>query len=235
MEINKKHIKFVENVARGYNGYGLPMEDIIQSGYVGLLKAHEKYDQSKNDNFFGYAIWHVRSEIHEYVMRNFHEVFIPKSKPLAKLFFNFRKLRKESGYLSESELESIAERLGVTIEDVRTMNSVMSNGKKAYRLFHEPEENERSMDDLYLADRSFSPEELVMEYQEEEQKHQQVEAALSVLNDRQRDIVESRLLIENDEKPVGLKELGEKYGVSFEAIRQNEKRAINKMRESFAA
>ena len=226
------HLRFVVHVARGYNGYGLPLGDLIQEGNIGLMKAVRRFDPAQNVRLISFAVHWIRAEIHEYILRNWRIVKVATTKAQRKLFFNLRKAKKRLGWLNRAEVEAVAEDLGVTPENVVEMESRLS----AYDASFDPLDSDN--DDAppapagYLADQRADPAQLVEAIDSADHGKRQLTAALAGLDPRSRDIVEKRWLIE---PKTTLKELAGVHGVSLERIRQLEKNALGKLRGAIAA
>src|SRR3954468_10407886 len=126
-ELVLSHLRFVVHVARGYNGYGLPLGDLIQEGNIGLMKAIKRFDPDVGVRLVSFAVHWIRAEIHEYVLRNWRLVKIATTKAQRKLFFNLRRFKKNLGWLSDAETRAIAEDLGVTTAEVTDMEQRLSS------------------------------------------------------------------------------------------------------------
>ena len=227
-ELVMSHLRYVAYIARGYSGYGLPLEDLIQQGNVGLMKSVKKFDLSHGVRLVSFAVHWIKAEIHEYVLKNWKIVKIATTKAQRKLFFNLRKAKERLGWFNSEEVNQVASDLGVKPEEVLEMESRLAN-------FDESFEPVTANDD---AEFNYSPsgylshgeaEDPSFVVSEEEQAAiiagGMVEA-LKSLDERSRDIVESRWL--QGEK-TSLKDLAEKYGVSLERIRQVEAKAFKTM------
>jgi RNA polymerase sigma-32 factor len=227
-ELVMSHLRYVAYIARGYSGYGLPLEDLIQQGNVGLMKSVKKFDLSHGVRLVSFAVHWIKAEIHEYVLKNWKIVKIATTKAQRKLFFNLRKAKERLGWFNSDEVNQVASDLGVKPEEVLEMESRLAN-------FDESFEPVTANDD---AEFNYSPsgylshgeaEDPSFVVSEEEQAAiiagGMVEA-LKSLDERSRDIVESRWL--QGEK-TSLKDLAEKYGVSLERIRQVEAKAFKTM------
>ena len=227
-ELVMSHLRYVAYIARGYSGYGLPLEDLIQQGNVGLMKSVKKFDLSHGVRLVSFAVHWIKAEIHEYVLKNWKIVKVATTKAQRKLFFNLRKAKARLGWFNSDEVNQVASDLGVKPEEVLEMESRLAN-------FDESFEPVTANDD---AEFNYSPsgylshgeaEDPSFVVSEEEQAAiiagGMVEA-LKSLDERSRDIVESRWL--QGEK-TSLKELAGKYGVSLERIRQVEAKAFKTM------
>jgi RNA polymerase sigma-32 factor len=222
------HLRFVVRVARGYSGYGLPQNDLIQEGTVGLMKAVRRFDPDIGVRLVSFAVHWIKAEIHEYILRNWRIVKVATTKAQRKLFFNLRSAKKRLGWFSKQEVEEVARDLGVKSETVLEMESRLSNYDLAF------DGSDADDDDIpgiapaaYLPDLRHEPS-LVLE-QADNAKYERdgLYAALESLDERSRDILQRRWLNEAKET---LHDLAEEYGVSAERIRQIEVAAMKKLR-----
>ena len=207
------HLRFVVHVARGYNGYGLPMGDLIQEGNVGLMKAVKRFDPSLNVRLVSFAVHWIRAEIHEYVLRNWRLVKIATTKAQRKLFFNLRRLKKNLSWLSAEETLAVARDL-------------------SFDPAPEADDEELYSPAAYLPAPDADPAEEVEEAESADDSSERLRGALSRLDARSRDIVQRRWMSEDK---ATLHELAGKYGVSAERIRQIESSALGKLRGMMAA
>ncbi len=228
------HLRFVVQVARGYNGYGLPIADLIQEGNVGLMKAVKKFDPNKGVRLVSFAVHWVRAEIHEYVLRNWRIVKIATTKAQRKLFFNLRSQKKRLAWLNHSEVEDVAEQLGVKAKDVLEMEKRLNSPDMGFDLPESADEDDFTSYSpaAYLSDDTDTPE--LHAEQRDWQAHQndQLKIALQELDERSRDIISNRWLTE---KKTTLQELADKYQVSAERVRQLESNAIKKLKAAVVA
>ncbi len=224
------HLRFVVSIARGFSGYGLPLADLIQEGNVGLMKAVKRFDHQRDIRLVSFAVHWIKAEIYDYVVRNWRMVKVATTKAQRKLFFNLRKNRARLGVMKEDEVESMATALDVNPKIVREMETRMSGHDMAF----EPEANDDETPRFLapaeaLGDSSRDPGVLVSQADEQRSRQTQLSKALDSLDDRSRDIIQARWLAELGGKST-LGDLGAKYGVSAERIRQIEKRAMEQMR-----
>ncbi len=224
------HLRFVVSIARGFSGYGLPLADLIQEGNVGLMKAVKRFDHQRDIRLVSFAVHWIKAEIYDYVVRNWRMVKVATTKAQRKLFFNLRKNRARLGVMKEDEVESMATALDVNPKIVREMETRMSGHDVAF----EPEANDDETPRFLapaeaLGDSSRDPGVLVSQADEQRSRQTQLSKALDSLDDRSRDIIQARWLVESGGKST-LGDLGAKYGVSAERIRQIEKRAMEQMR-----
>jgi RNA polymerase sigma-32 factor len=228
------HLRFVVRIARGYNGYGLPQNDLVQEGTVGLMKAVRRFDPDMGVRLVSFAVHWIKAEIHEYILRNWRIVKVATTKAQRKLFFNLRSTKKRLGWFSQQEVEAVAEDLGVKPETVLEMESRMANYDVSYDIGSESDDDEGATmaPAAYLPDLSHEPSAMLEQADTERNEHDQLQAALASLDERSRKIVEQRWLTENKQT---LHELAEEYGVSAERIRQIESAAMKKLRAAIAA
>jgi len=227
------HIRFVIKIARGYAGYGLPQQDLIQEGTVGLMKAVRRFDPEIGVRLVSFAVHWIKAEMHEFILRNWRIVKIATTKAQRKLFFNLRSSKKRLGWFSQDEVNSVAEDLGVKPETVLEMEARLSNHDVAFDLSDDNDEDSvPSAPATYLADVSMEPESTLVKSDLEEKNLAQLQQAMTKLDERSLDIIQTRWLNENK---ATLHELADKYGVSAERIRQIEKAAMNKLKGAMAA
>ena len=220
------HLRFVVQVARGYNGYGLPLADLIQEGNVGLMKAVKKFDPNKGVRLVSFAVHWVRAEIHEYVLRNWRIVKIATTKAQRKLFFNLRSSKKRLAWLNQAEVEDVAEQLGVKTNDVLEMEKRLNSPDLGFDLPEQADEENSSTNYVpatYLSGDIDSPELQAEKSDWQAYQNQQLQTALQQLDERSRDIIAKRWLAE---KKTTLQDLAKEYSISAERVRQLENNAI---------
>ncbi len=222
------NLRFVAHVARGYNGYGLPMNDIVQEGNIGLMKAVKRFNPDLNIRLVSFAVHWIRAEIHEYVIKNWRIVKVATTKSQRKIFFNLRKSKKNIGWLSKNEAEAIAENLNVDLKTVYEMETRLDGKDMAFDL-PESDSNEESFSApvSYLEQHNADPALMLENADWKEHKESLLSNAIQDLDERSQDIVTSRWLTE---KKMTLHELAERYNVSAERIRQLEKNAMKKLK-----
>ncbi|MDH3693597.1 MAG: RNA polymerase sigma factor RpoH [Gammaproteobacteria bacterium] len=225
-------LRHVVRVARGFMGYGLPLADLIQEGNIGLMKAVKRFDPNREVRLVSFAVHWIRAEIYDFVLRNWRIVKVATTKAQRKLFFNLRKSRARLGWMNEDEVENLADDLDVDTDTVREMESRMSGTDVPFDTSAN-DDDEAPAPAGYLADMRYNPERIADAESHERERGEQIHDALATLDERSRDIVARRWLSE-DEKPT-LHDLAAEYGVSAERIRQIEKRALGKMKDSLAA
>jgi RNA polymerase sigma-32 factor len=222
------HLRFVVHVARGYSGYGLPQADLIQEGNIGLMKAVKRFDPSVGVRLVSFAVYWIRAEIHEFILRNWRIVKVATTKAQRKLFFNLRSSKTRLGWFNQEEVERVADDLGVTPKDVLEMESRMSGHDITFDAPDDDDENTHTFAPAnYLQDMSQEPARIIEADNSTDHNHEQLSTALTKLDDRSRDIIQQRWLAE-DKKT--LHQLADKYQVSAERIRQLENNAIKKLK-----
>ena len=224
------HLRFVVHIARGYTGYGLPLGDLVQEGNVGLMKAVKRFDPKVGVRLVSFAVHWIRAEIHEYVLKNWRLVKVATTKAQRKLFFNLRKAKSSLGWLSSEETEAVAEDLGVSPAEVTRMERRLSGRDVSYD--GSPTEEDEYAPVAYLPSPDSNPADTVEQADWEADSRRRLGHALAALDDRSRDIVQRRWLVE---KKATLHQLAAEYNVSAERIRQIEANAIRKLRGSVAA
>ena len=224
------HLRYVASIARGFTGYGLPLADLIQEGNVGLMKAVKRFDHDRDVRLVSFAVHWIKAEIYEYVVRNWRMVKVATTKAQRKLFFNLRKNRNRLGWMRQDEIDAMAEDLNVDTSTVREMEGRMTGADIAFDVDATDDDDEKTFwaPSETLGDYSADPGTLTLKADEARVRQQQLDTALDVLDERSRDIIQSRWLAENGKKTT-LGDLAEQYGVSAERIRQIEKRALKQM------
>ncbi len=227
------HLRFVVHIARGYNGYGLPLADLIQEGNIGLMKAVKRFDPDVKVRLVSFAVHWIRAEMHEYILRNWRIVKVATTKAQRKLFFNLRSSKKRLGWLSAEEVRRVAHDLGVKPETVVEMESRLSGHDVAFDPQPETDDDDAVARSpaAFLQDGSPDPAALVEESDWDAHQSTSLRQALSGLDERSRDIVQRRWLL--DDKTT-LQDLADQYQVSAERIRQLEKNAMGKLRAAMA-
>ncbi len=227
------HLRFVVRIARGYNGYGLAQADLIQEGNIGLMKAVKRFDPSKGVRLVSFAVHWIRAEIHEFVLRNWKIVKVATTKAQRKLFFNLRRLTKNKrlAWLSEDEVQAVAQELNVNANDVRQMETRLNTVDASFDA--DTEDDEHAFKPVhYLEDNRYNPANLLESDNWAHSQGHKLHAALKKLDPRSQDILQQRWL--NEDK-LTLHELAAKYQVSAERIRQLEKNAMLQLKAAIAA
>jgi RNA polymerase sigma-32 factor len=227
------HLRFVVRVARGYSGYGLPQQDLIQEGSVGLMKAVRRFDPDMGVRLVSFAVHWIRAEIHEYILKNWRIVKVATTKAQRKLFFNLRSAKQRLGWLSHQEVQEVAKDLDVKPETVLQMEARLSAHDLPWDLPGDADDDDSfASPSGYLPDTRLQPDQIVEQQDAAETRHDNLSAALEKLDDRSRDILGRRWLV--DDKAT-LQELADEYGVSAERIRQIEKNAMKKLKAEMLA
>tara|TARA_B110000196_G_C20982753_1_gene584212 strand:+ start:49 stop:909 length:861 start_codon:yes stop_codon:yes gene_type:complete len=222
------HLKLVMKIARSYSGYGLPQSDLVQEGNIGLMKAVKKFDVDRGVRLVSYAMFWIKAEIQEYVVKNWRLVKMATTKAQRKLFFNLRSLRSTLQPLGVEEIKSIAKELNVKEEEVREMEFRFSGQEISIDYSNDDSEEDQFRPIAYLKDSALMPLEEIEKSQVESNNTKNLQNALMKLDIRSREIVEARWLKEN--KADTLHELAKKYKVSAERIRQIEQNAMKKIK-----
>ena len=226
------HLRFVIYIAKTYSGYGLSEADLIQEGNVGLMKAIRKFNPEMGVRLVSFAVHWVKAEIHEYVLKNWKIVKIATTKAQRKLFFNLRSKKKGLGWLTEEEVEAMAKDLGVKPSEVREMEKRLSGIDMPFDPLSDSDDDEASFSpSQYLEDMDANPADIFEKETFDENNANQLYEAINQLDDRSRDILQDRWLA--DQK-LTLHELAEKYEISAERVRQIEKNAMKKVKQSFS-
>ncbi|HCS66142.1 MAG TPA: RNA polymerase sigma factor RpoH [Cellvibrio sp.] len=221
------HLRFVVHIARSYNGYGLPLGDLVQEGNVGLMKAVKRFDPDKGVRLVSFAVHWIKAEIHEFILKNWRIVKIATTKAQRKLFFNLRGAKKRLAWLSNDEAHAVAADLGVDVKQVREMEGRLASYDAGFDAGEDDEDDGYVAPAHYLEDNRYDPAVRLEESNWEESNVNSLEKAMEKLDDRSRVILQRRWL--NDDKAT-LHDLAAEYGVSAERIRQLEKNAMNKVK-----
>lgn len=220
------HLRLVVSIARGYLGYGLPLADIIQEGTIGLMKAVKRFNPKINVRLVTYAIHWIRSEINDYIIKNWRIVKTVTTKNQRKLFFNLRSLKNDLGNLSEAEANRIAKELNVSRDEVVEMNMRLTGSDVG--IVADSDDEFAPGDWLY--DEDNTPEKMVERKSVDRLHTDGIEHALDVLDDRSRDIIVNRWLVDPEDQ-LTLHDLAKKYNISAERVRQIEVKAMEKMKQ----
>ena len=226
------HLRLVAKIAMGYRGYGLPVNELISEGNIGLMQAVKKFDPDKGFRLATYAMWWIKASIQEYVLRSWSLVKMGTTTAQKKLFFNLKKLKNQiapgqEGDLKNEQVKEISKRLDVKSQEVVNMNRRMMGHEKSLNDPIKSGETDEWQD--WLVDGAMDQELVVSQKQEYEDKKELLDAAMKILNDREKEIIEARRLSEN---PKTLEELSKKYKISRERIRQIETKAFEKLQKS---
>jgi len=226
------HLRFVVHVARGYLGYGLPMNDLIQEGNIGLMKAVKRFDPEVGVRLVSFAVHWIKAEIHEFILKNWRIVKVATTKAQRKLFFNLRRRKKRLGWLSADEVKVVAQELGVTPADVVEMESRLNGRDIGFDAPTDSDDDGPPAPVAYLVDHGMDPEATLVSEDQDDRDLESLHAGLARLDARSKDIVVRRWL---NEPKATLQELADEYGVSAERVRQIEAAAMKKMRALFEA
>ena len=222
------HLRFVVHIARSYNGYGLPLADLIQEGNVGLMKAVRRFNPEKGVRVVSFAVHWIKAEIHEFILRNWRIVKIATTKSQRNLFFNLRSAKKELQWLSADEAKAVADDLGVDVKDVMEMEMRLTSRDATFDApVDDDEDSNVYSPSLYLESKGADPAEQIENENFEGDNNVRLAAAFKNLDERSQAILQRRWL---DDTKATLHQLAAEYGVSAERIRQLEKNAMKKVR-----
>jgi RNA polymerase sigma-32 factor len=227
------HLRLVAKIAMGYRGYGLPIGEVISEGNVGLMQAVKRFEPEKGFRLATYAMWWIKAAIQEYILRSWSLVKLGTTASQKRLFFNLRKVKGQIQALDEGDLRpdqvtQIATKLGVSEEDVVSMNRRLSGDTSLNAPLRSDGESGAEWQD-WLVDETPGQEERLAETEELDNRRRLLHDAMDVLNDRERRIFEARRLAED---PITLEELSTEFGVSRERVRQIEVRAFEKVQRA---
>ena len=226
------HLRLVAKIAMGYRGYGLPVNELISEGNIGLMQAVKKFDPEKGFRLATYAMWWIKASIQEYVLRSWSLVKMGTTTAQKKLFFNLKKLKNQiapgqEGDLKDEQVDEISKRLDVDSKEVVNMNRRMMGKEKSLNDPIKSGETDEWQD--WLVDKNLDQELIVSQKQEYDDKKELLNDAMKILNEREKEIINARRLSEN---PKTLEELSKKYKISRERIRQIETKAFEKLQKS---
>jgi RNA polymerase sigma-32 factor len=227
------HLRLVASIARGYNGYGLPLQDLIQEGNIGLMKAVKRFDPERGVRLVSFAMHWIKAEMHEYIVRNWRMVKIATTKAQRKLFFNLRSMKSGLNSLQPAEVAHIAKELNVKPEEVLEMEARLNGHEISLEANIDDDSDEQYSPIAYLPDEGLEPMEALEAKQTDTAETGGLANALQNLDDRSRRVVEARWLQDKGGKT--LHELADEFGVSAERIRQIEQKAMQKMKTSMLA
>jgi RNA polymerase sigma-32 factor len=226
------HLRLVAKIAMGYRGYGLPMNEIISEGNVGLMQAVKRFEPDRGFRLATYAMWWIRAAIQEYILHSWSLVKLGTTAAQKKLFFNLRRLKSqmqaiEEGDLSPEAVKKIAETLAVTEEDVISMNRRLDGPDHSLNATLRAESDMEWQD--WLVDERATQDTLIAEDDELDHRRELLASAMHVLNDREKHILTERRL---KESPTTLEDLSTEYNISRERVRQIEVRAFEKLQKA---
>jgi RNA polymerase sigma-32 factor len=230
------HLRLVAKIAMGYRGYGLPIGEVVSEGNVGLMQAVKKFDPERGFRLATYAMWWIKASIQEYVLRSWSLVKMGTTANQKRLFFNLRKAKSriqalDDGDLNPDQVAQIATQLGVSEEEVTSMNRRMA-GDASLNAPIKAAEGESGEWQDWLEDDSESAEQILVQQDELESRREMLADAMSVLNEREQRIFMARRLEEN---PITLEELSGEFDISRERVRQIEVRAFEKVQKAMVA
>jgi RNA polymerase sigma-32 factor len=226
------HLRLVAKIAMGYRGYGLPVNELISEGNIGLMQAVKKFDPERGFRLTTYAMWWIKAAIQEYVLKSWSLVKMGTTTAQKKLFFNLKKLKNQiapnqQGDLRDEQVNEISKRLDVESYEVVNMNRRLMGHEKSLNDPIKAGETDEWQD--WLVDDRLDQELIVSQKQEYDDKKELLTQAMTVLNDREKAILKERRL---SEKPKTLEELSQKYKISRERVRQIETKAFEKLQKS---
>jgi RNA polymerase sigma-32 factor len=226
------HLRLVAKIAMGYRGYGLPVNELISEGNIGLMQAVKKFDPERGFRLATYAMWWIKAAIQEYVLKSWSLVKMGTTTAQKKLFFNLRKLKNQiapnqEGDLRDEQVNEISKRLDVQSYEVVNMNRRLMGREKSLNDPIKAGETDEWQD--WLVDDHLDQELIMSQKQEFDDKKELLNEAMTILNDREKEILEARRLTEN---PKTLEELSQKYKISRERIRQIETKAFEKLQKN---
>jgi len=226
------HLRLVAKIAMGYRGYGLPVNELISEGNIGLMQAVKKFDPDKGFRLATYAMWWIKAAIQEYILRSWSLVKMGTTAAQKKLFFNLRKIKNQiapnqEGDLRNEQVKEISKRLDVEDEEVINMNRRMMGQEKSLNDPIKQGEGEEWQD--WIVDEGMDQELSTLQNQELEEKRDLLKDAIEILNDREKEIINLRRLTD---EPATLEELSKKYKISRERVRQIENKAFEKLQKS---
>ena len=226
------HLRLVAKIAMGYRGYGLPVNELISEGNIGLMQAVKKFDPDKGFRLATYAMWWIKAAIQEYVLRSWSLVKMGTTSAQKKLFFNLKKIKSQiapnqEGDLRKEQVDEISKSLNVKSDEVINMNRRMMSQEKS---LNDPlKDGDTTEWQDWLVDESMDQELVTAQKQELNDKKDLLYDSIKILDEREREILESRRLSEN---PKTLEELSKKYKISRERIRQIETKAFEKLQKA---
>ena len=226
------HLRLVAKIAMGYKGYGLPVNEMISEGNIGLMQAVKKFEPEKGFRLATYAMWWIKASIQEYVLRSWSLVKMGTTTAQKKLFFNLKKIKRQlaphqEGDLRDEHVKEISKRLDVSSTEVVNMNRRMMGQEKSLNDPIKRGETDEWQD--WLVDESLDQELIISQKQEYDDKKELLISAMKILNEREKKIITARRL---SEEPKTLEELSKKYKISRERIRQIEAKAFEKLQKS---
>lgn len=229
------NLRFVVHIARGYSGYGLALADLIQEGNIGLMKAVKRFDPTVGVRLISFAVHWIKSEIHDYVIRNWRIVRVATTKAQRKLFFKLRTAKKRLGWFNEDEVKQVADELKVSPKEIREMESRLQAQDVTFDAHVEDEDDQEtyhSSPSNYLADPADDPAYQLENWQADQVHQTALHRAWKKLNQREQEVIQRRWL---QQDKATLHDLAASYNISAERVRQIEQGALRKLQENLAA
>lgn len=239
-KLMQSYLRLVVKVALSFRGYGLPVEELIQEGNIGLMHAINRFEPDKGFRLSTYAMWWIKAQIQEYILNNWSMVKIGTSSTQKKLFFNLRRLRNQAvqgtkQHMSDDNVAAIAEKLGVSKADVITMDQRLRHGDESLNVTLGDDDGEGGNEwQDFLVEKRPNQEEVYGRLQISRENKRKLEEAIGLLNDREKAIFVARRLQEDSNTPT-LEELSHNFGISRERVRQLEERAFKKVQQHLVA
>ncbi len=226
------HLRLVAKIAMGYRGYGLPLGEVISEGNVGLMQAVRKFDPERGFRLSTYAMWWIRASIQEYILRSWSLVKIGTTSAQKKLFFNLRRLKSEmqaidDGQLKPDQVETIANKLNINEDEVRSMEGRMAGGDQSLNALVRSDGEDSAEWQDWLIDETMNQEIDLIDDNEHDVRHKILLRAMQTLNEREQRILTARRL---QDKPLTLEQLSSEFDISRERVRQIEQRSFDKLR-----
>lgn len=227
-ELILPHIRYVARIAKDFSGYGLAFADLVQEGSIGLMKAVKRFDPDQGVRLASYAVHWIKSEMHEFVIKNWRIVKMATTKAQRKLFFNLRKHKKRLGWQTEAEIKAVALDLNVSEQDVKQMELRLASYDECFDGPLGGSDDELATAPVHYLTHDNSDPALALIQQDQKFQHlQQLQAALTSLDERSQSIIQQRWMNENK---TTLQDLAKQFNVSIERVRQLEKAAMNKIK-----
>ena len=222
------HLRYVARIAKSYMGYGLPLNDLVQEGNIGLMKAVRRFNPDMGVRLVTFAVHWIKAEIHEFILRNWRIVKVATTKAQRKLFFNLRNMKKRLGWFTNEEINEVAKDLGVKPDTVREMELRMSSNDAPFDGYDDSDDEQLPFIPAgFLTDAKFDPAVQLENKNWSDQSNATLYVALHQLDERSQEILQARWL--NEEKNT-LQDLADKYKISAERVRQLEKIAMDKLK-----
>ena len=231
-KILNSYLRLAVAYARKYKNYGLPLDDLIHEGILGIMRALEKFDISKDFRLSTYASWWIRASIQDYILKNWSVVRTGSTASQKQLFFNLKKIKKQildvsRDYMGQDEINKVSKMLNIKSLEIQNMESRLTGGDV---FLNQPIGDDDGSDLMsQMPDQSLNPEEITENQSDNRSKKFWIEEAIETLNDREKIIIKSRKL---KEKALTLDELGQKLKISKERVRQIETRALSKLKKA---